>query len=129
MMDMLRDALMWESGAPKNKWFDEWFIAKLDNGQKVVLKRLPDEYSYDFKTADETYYKEFRVAKWMPFPESEFYSPTAKQLLEALELALVELIEKARIIENEFAGGGFVDAESLVNGDKYLAAIAAAKGE
>lgn len=77
--------MIWQDGAPQNKWFAEWFIAKLDNGQKVVLKRLSEENSYDFTTADETYYKEFRIAKWMNFPESEFFSPAAMQLIEALE--------------------------------------------
>lgn len=82
---------MWEDGAPKNKLFEEWFIARLDNGEKVVLKRLPAEFSYEFRTADDTYYSEFRVAKWMPFPESEFFSPTALALFEALEAAKAKI--------------------------------------
>lgn len=127
-MSDLNNVLMWEAGAPKNKWFEEWFIARLDNGQKVALKRLPEEYAYDFTTADETYYKEFRIAKWMPFPESEFFSPTAMVLLEALEKA-------KQFIENgiEFGYIKMPDSETPDSAHKTLpiinAAIAAARGE
>lgn len=50
-------------------------------------------------------------------------------LLEALELALAELLEQAQKIENEFGSGEIVDSDSLYNGDRILSAIAAAKGE
>lgn len=50
-------------------------------------------------------------------------------LLEALELALAELIDKAQMLQNEFGSGETVTAENLDNGDKIIAAIAAAKGE
>lgn len=126
-MENSQDVLMWEAGAPKNKLFEEWFIARLDNGQKVVIKRLPEEYSYDFKTADDTYYKEFRIAKWMPFPESEFFSPTAIALLEALENA-------KQFIENGIELGyiRMPDADTPDSAHNTLpminAAIAAARG-
>lgn len=53
-------------------WFDEWFIAKLDNGDRVVLRKLPEEYSFDYTTADGTYFKAFRLKSWMQFPDSKF---------------------------------------------------------
>lgn len=75
----------WATGEPP-KGFKEWFIAKLDNGQRVVLKRLPEDFTYDYTTADETYYAKRRIAKWMQFPDSEFVnlnpSPAAAQSWE-----------------------------------------------
>lgn len=62
----------WKEGTPPHPYDKEWFIALLDNEDKVVLTALPEEYSYDYKTADETYYKKHRVKKWMQFPDSEF---------------------------------------------------------
>lgn len=64
--------MIWHVGHPDHVYASEWFIAKLINGAKVVLRALPEEYSYDFKTADETYYKKELVKCWMQFPDSEF---------------------------------------------------------
>jgi len=64
--------------SPPPIWFGEWFIAKLDNGDRVVLRWLPKENSYDFTTVDETYYKLYRVTHWMQFPDSQYlplYAP------------------------------------------------------
>ena len=69
--------LKWNLGFPKGHYADEWFIARLDTGAKVVLRALPEEYAYDFTTADETYYKSWRIKKWMQFPDSEFLPPPA----------------------------------------------------
>ena len=38
------------------------------------MKALPEEYAYDFKTADETYVKINKIKKWMQFPDSQFIS-------------------------------------------------------
>jgi hypothetical protein len=61
----------WQTGEPP-KWFDESFIARLDDGERVVLRRLPEEYTYDYTTADGTYYKAHRLASWMQFPDSQY---------------------------------------------------------
>lgn len=66
----------WNEGVPRDHWADEWFIARLDTGERVVLTALPEEYSYDFKTADETYYKAYRVKSWMQFPDSQYTAQT-----------------------------------------------------
>ena len=80
----------WIAGTPPHPYDKEWFIAKLDNGQKVVLKALPEEYSYDFRTADDTYYKSYRVKQWMQFPDSEFvpftHPPADDELRRVAEL-------------------------------------------
>lgn len=66
------DGFQWIDGIPVHPWDTEWFIAELDNGDRVVLKALPKEYTYDFKTADETYLAKRRISRWMQFPDSEF---------------------------------------------------------
>lgn len=64
--------LQWHEGEPPHPFKNEWFIAKLTGGERAVLRALPKEYSYDYTTADETYYSAARVAGWMQFPDSEF---------------------------------------------------------
>lgn len=70
----------WFDGYPTKFRAEEWFIAITTYGDRVVLRALPEEYSYDFKTADETYIMRDKIAKWMPFPDSEYISPAAKLL-------------------------------------------------
>jgi len=65
----------WIDGAPDKPWSEEWFIAITEWGDRVVLIALPNEYSYDFKTADETYIKREKIRRWMPFPDSEYVDP------------------------------------------------------
>jgi len=70
---------VWHEGCPRHPYGSEWFIAKLDNGQRVVLKELPEEHSYDYRTADETYYSAYRIAAWMQFPDSQYLAALAQQ--------------------------------------------------
>jgi len=70
---------VWHEGCPRHPYGSEWFIAKLDNGQRVVLKELPEEHSYDYRTADETYYSAYRIAAWMQFPDSQYVAALAQQ--------------------------------------------------
>ena len=68
-----RDALrMWREGYPPHPYDKEWFIAVTTFGDRVVLRALPEEYTYDFKTADDTYIKRDKIVKWMQFPDSQF---------------------------------------------------------
>jgi hypothetical protein len=67
----------WHDGAPPKPWADEWFIAETTYGERVVLTSLPKEWSYDFKTADETYIKADKIKRWMQFPDSRFIAPDA----------------------------------------------------
>lgn len=69
--------LQWRSGYPPKPWSEEWFIAETTYGDRVVLKALPDEWTYDFKTADETYIKRDKIQRWMQFPDSQFIAPAA----------------------------------------------------
>jgi hypothetical protein len=78
-----RLALEWREGAPPHPWDKEWFIALTTYGDRVVLRALPEDYTYDFKTADDTYIKRDKIAKWMQFPDSEYVAPTSALASEA----------------------------------------------
>lgn len=82
------EPVAWHDGAPPKPWADEWFIAETIYHERVVLRSLPEEYTYDFKTADETYIKAANIKRWMQFPESEYTAkPADAGMREALELA------------------------------------------
>lgn len=83
----------WIDGAPTGFRASEWFIARLKDGTRAVLRALPEEYTYDFKSADETYYKQDWVVKWMPFPDSAFLPPEAATPQQAPHSATTESVE------------------------------------
>lgn len=67
-----RDAARWHDGATPKPFDSEWFIAELKSGDRTVLRALPEEYAYDYKTADESYIKRGLIVRWMQFPDSQF---------------------------------------------------------
>lgn len=75
-----RGQFKWNQGCPTKCYGSEWFIARLDNGDKVVLTALPEEFTYQYKTQDETYYSASRVKYWMQFPDSDFKPFNSKPL-------------------------------------------------
>ncbi|WP_404655973.1 hypothetical protein [Raoultella ornithinolytica] len=67
-----------QDGRPLHGFYaSEWFIAKLKNGEYAALKALPEEYSYDYRTNDGTYYTRDWVVGWMQTPDTE-YRPNVK---------------------------------------------------
>ena len=66
---------VWLQGEPPKPWRDEWFIAKTIHGGKVVLRALPEEWTYDYTTADHTYMIAANIVCWMQFPDSEYIAP------------------------------------------------------
>lgn len=78
----------WRDGTPPKPWCDEWFIAETTYHDRVVLRALSEEYTYDFKTADETYIKADKIKRWMQFPDSEFIAPAA--LAAAVQVKALE---------------------------------------
>lgn len=68
----------WYEGEPPKPWRSEWFIAETIWGDRVVLTALPEEYTYDYETADGTYIKANNVKRWMQFPDSQFIAPSHK---------------------------------------------------
>lgn len=67
----------WIEGSPDKVYASEWFIAQTTNRERVVLTALPEEYAYDFKTADETYTMRLNIKRWMQFPDSQFIPYTS----------------------------------------------------
>lgn len=83
----------WYEGEPPHPWRCEWFIAQTIHGDKVVLRSLPEEHTYDYKTADETYMVAKNIKLWMQFPDSEFlpYTLSGDEEIEVVR----EAIQKA----------------------------------
>ena len=67
----------WRDGAPINPRDSEWFLAQTVGGEYVVLRPLPEEYTYDFTTADGTYLMGDRVKRWAQLSVSNYVEPTA----------------------------------------------------
>lgn len=90
---------IWHKGCPDKIYGSEWFIAETIHGDRVVLKTLPEEYSYDYKTADETYIMAKNIKRWMQFPDSQFITAPVQAVLYGWQLMLkeptVEMIEAA----------------------------------
>ena len=77
---MHASTIQWFDGAPPKPYSEEWFLAVTTFGDRVVLRALPDEYTYDFKTADETYIKRDKIARWAQFPDSSYVPYDADQI-------------------------------------------------
>jgi hypothetical protein len=73
----------WHDGEPPKPQRDEWFIAETIYGDRVCLKALPEEFTYDYKTADETYIAARNIKRWMRFPDSHFIEPAPNAALKA----------------------------------------------
>jgi hypothetical protein len=65
------DKYTWADGFPTKHNAEEWFLADTEFGP-AVLRNLPEEYAYDYTTADHTYVMKERVKRWMQLPDSEF---------------------------------------------------------
>lgn len=94
--------LVWRDGCPPQPWDKEWFIAQTTYGDRVVLTALPEEFTYDFKTADDTYIKADKIKRWMQFPDSQYIAPSSlppagvekiERLVKALEAAETYVID------------------------------------
>ena len=76
--------VMWHEGEPPKPWRNEWFIAQTIFDDRVVLTALPESFTYDYKTADDTYIKADNIKRWMQFPDSQFSaSPQAEPVAPA----------------------------------------------
>jgi hypothetical protein len=73
-----QEPVAWNEGYPTKHYAEEWFIAETSYGDRVVLKALPENYGYDFMTADDSYLKKEKVTRWMQFPDSEYAPPRIK---------------------------------------------------
>lgn len=75
---------------PHGFYASEWFIAKLKNGQYAALKALPEEFSHDYRTNDETYYTKDWVVGWMQTPDTDYRpnveTPTTDAILREIRM-------------------------------------------
>lgn len=70
---------VWHEGSPPNPWDSEWFLAKMAQGAFVVLRPLPEEYTYDFTTADGTYVMRKSIERWAQLSGSEYKAPSSTE--------------------------------------------------
>lgn len=91
----------WHDGVPPKPWREEWFIAETTFNDRVVLKALPEEFAYDFKTADETYIKKDKIKRWMQFPDSGYILPATENALaeenRVLREALTDMLSVTEV--------------------------------
>lgn len=94
--------LEWREGPPPKPWSGEWFIAETTYGDRVCLTALPEEWTYDFKTADDTYIKADKIKRWMQFPDSHYIAPSNSAQAD-LQRMIVQLGENAAQAAKEYA--------------------------
>lgn len=97
----------WIDGSPPSPWGSESFLAYTQHGDKVVLSPLPEEYSYDFQTADGTYMMRANIKKWAQLSTSQFidYDGKAEQPLLASE----PVVLSAAAVVREGDDGQYLD--------------------
>lgn len=103
------EPVAWLAGVPSKPWADEWFIALTTFGDKVVLRSLPEDYGYDFKTADDTYIKADKIKCWMQFPDSEY----TRSNLPPAEQEELEKMRKEKIVNAVALGEAIRDNAQL----------------
>jgi hypothetical protein len=108
--------LEWRNGAPPKPWSGEWFIAETTYGDRVVLTSLPEKWTYDFKTADDTYIMRDKIKRWMQFPDSEFIAPEKSDLAQC-----PDLVAAVRGAFPHFQEGAPITPEAIKSiGKEYL---------
>jgi hypothetical protein len=80
--------LEWNEGEPPKPWRGEWFIAETIHGDRVVLRSLPEEWTYDYTTADDTYLMAKNIKRWMQFPDSQFRDYEESRTVSSIESLL-----------------------------------------
>ncbi|MDU6583944.1 MAG: hypothetical protein E6503_09215 [Klebsiella michiganensis] len=104
-----------QDGRPLHGFYaSEWFIAKLKNGEYAALKALPEEYSYDYRTNDGTYYTKDWVVGWMQTPDTE-YRPNVKTPATDRIVAGIKADEAKFISQSILDNPAVTDLGSLVD--------------
>lgn len=70
----------WREGAPPHPWDSEWFLAETTDGHYVVLRTLPEDFTYDFTTVDETYLMRHKIKRWAQLSDSDYVQPEAESV-------------------------------------------------
>ncbi|MBP6954494.1 MAG: hypothetical protein KBC45_08735 [Pseudomonas sp.] len=66
---------VWRDGEPPHPWKCEDFLAQMKEGRLVVLSPLPEEYTYDYTTADGTYVMRTSIRRWAQLSTSNYVQP------------------------------------------------------
>lgn len=82
-------ASQWREGAPPHPWDKEWFLAGLTDGSYAVLRPLPEDFTYDFTTADETYLMRHKVKRWAQLSDSNYMPPKPEDVSPAGEVEVL----------------------------------------
>lgn len=131
-IERLKVPEVWHDGAPPKPFSGEWFIAVTVHGERFVLRELPEEYTYDFKTADETYIKRDRIKRWMQFPDSVFvaYSKEAESQSATLSQRVAELEGVLREVSDLIDGAvnALKDFDSAIEGLRALTTTSESAG-
>ena len=94
----------WIEGYPNHTYASEWFIAHTIYNDRVVLRALPEEYSYDYTTADGTYMQKESVKRWMQFPDSDFIAAPQLPKVQPVDLQAVrEVIADLRFYNSNWS--------------------------
>lgn len=72
ILEVVKQPMVWIEGQPPHPWDDEWFLAELINGERVVLKALPNGGPFEYTTSDHTFYLGKLIKRWMQLPDSEY---------------------------------------------------------
>jgi hypothetical protein len=70
----------WREGAPPHPWDSEWFLAETTDGHYAVLRPLPEDFTYDFTTVDETYLMRHKIKRWAQLSDSDYVQPEAESV-------------------------------------------------
>ena len=61
-----------KKGNPPKILNEEWFLAKLKDGQYACLKFLPENFTYMYRDANDTHYSSDWIVEWAQMPNSEY---------------------------------------------------------
>lgn len=92
----------WREGSPPHPWDSEWFLAEMREGAFVVLRPLPEGYTYDFTTADGTYFMRQSIIKWAQLSGSDYIAPEAHPAPAGVVLPEREELERERSQPNSW---------------------------
>lgn len=108
----------WRDGEPDKTSGSEWFIAQTKHRDRVVLRALHDEHSYDYTTADGTHLSADHIVRWMQFPDSHFLPPDTLSSRLAATQAKLEQAQAENLVLNDEASAAkrmYLEACERVN--------------
>lgn len=114
ILEVVKQPMVWIEGQPPHPWDDEWFLAELINGERVVLKALPNGGPFEYTTSDHTFYLGKLIKRWMQLPDSEYVpaiGPTNRVPQQWVEY-VTEIVQSAEGYQRrtgDTVNGGWVE--------------------